>query len=104
MLPAEIKVLNEQTQRKERKIATATELEAAWEPPLIIQFNIIKPEEESLLHHIRVDTPHSVRTCNYQYVKELQKMLKYVQTLALLNPCYPLHINLLAEAGIKHYL
>ena len=57
MLPQEIKQLIENTTGKQRKIAPPTELDAALEPLLILQLNIIKPKGESLIHHIGVDTP-----------------------------------------------
>ena len=104
MLPEEIKQLIENTPRKGRKIATPTELDAALEPLLIFQFNITKPKEESLLHHIRVNTPPIVRSLYDQHEKALRNMLKYVQTLGLVNAYHPLDIDLLGEAAIKHYL
>ena len=52
MLPEEITELIENTPRKEAKITTPTELDAALDPALIIQFNITKPKEESLLQHM----------------------------------------------------
>ena len=104
MLPEEIKQLIENTSGKERKIAPPTELDAALEPLLILQLNITKPKEESLLHHIRVDTPPIVRSFYDQHEKELLNILKYVQTLGLVNAYHPLDIDLLAEAAIKHYL
>ena len=104
MLPEEIKQLIENTPRKERKIATATDLDAVLEPLLIFQLNIIKPKEERLLHHIRVDTPPIVRSFDDQHEKELLHILKYVQTLRLVNAYHPLDIDLLAEAVIEHDL
>ena len=104
MVPEEIKQLIENTTRKERKIAPATELDAALEPLFIFQLNINKPKEESLLHHIRVDIPAIVRSSYDQHEKELLNILKYVQTLGRVNAYYPLDIDLLAEAAIKHYL
>ena len=104
MLPEEIKQLIENTLCKERKIAPPTELDAALEPLFIFQLNITKPKEESLLHHIRVDTPPIVRYFYVQHEKELLKILKYVQTLGLVNVYHPWDIDLLAEAAIKHYL
>ena len=62
MLPEEIKQLIENTLRKESKITTPTELDAVLQPPRIFQFNISKPGEDSLLHHIPVDTPPIVST------------------------------------------
>ena len=56
MLPEQIKQLIENTPRKERKIATPTELDAALEALLILQLNITNPNEESLLHQIPVNT------------------------------------------------
>ena len=81
ILPEEIKQLIENTPRKERKIAPPTELDAALEPLFIFQLNIIKPKQESLLHHIRIDTPAIVRCFYDQHEKELRNILKYVQTL-----------------------
>ena len=104
MLPEEIEQLIENTPRKERKIAPATELDAALEPLLIFQHNITKPKEESLAHHIRVDTPPILRSFYEQHEKELLTILKYVQTLGLVNAHHPLNINLPAEVAIKHYL
>ena len=104
MLPEEIKQLIENTPGKERKIAPPTELDAAREPLLIFRLNITKPKDASLLHHIRVDTPPIVRSFHDQHEKELLNILKYVQTLGLVNAYYPLDIDLLAEAAIKHYL
>ena len=52
MLPEEITQLIVNTPRKEGKITTPTELDAAQEPALIMQFNITKLKEESLLHHM----------------------------------------------------
>ena len=102
MLPEEIKQLIENTPRKERKIAPPTELDAALEPLLIFQLNITKPKQGSLLHHIRVDTPPIVRSSYDQHEKELLHILKYVQTLGLVNAYHPLDIDLLAEAAITH--
>ena len=104
MLPEEIKQLIENTTRKERMIAPPTELDAALEPLLIFQLKITKPKEESLLHHIRVDTLPIVRSFYDQHEKELLNMLKYIQTLGLVNAYHLLDIDLLAEAAIKHYL
>ena len=104
MLADEIKQLIENTPRKERKIAPPTELDAALEPLLIFQLNITKPKEESLLHHIRVNTPPIVRSVYDQHEKELWNIPKYVQTLGLVNAYDLLDIDLLAEAAIKHYL
>ena len=104
MVPDEILQLIENTPRKKRKIAPPTELDAALEPVLSLQLNITKPEEESLLHHIRVDTPPIVRSFYDPHEKELLNILKYVQTLGLVNAYHPLDIDLLAEAAIKHYL
>ena len=104
MLPEEIKQLIENTPRKESKIAPPTELDAALEPLLIFQLNIVKPKEESLLHHIKVDTPPIVRSLYDQHEKELLNILKYIRTLGLVNAYYPLAIDLLAEAAIKNYL
>ena len=104
MLPVEIKQLIENTPRKARKIAPPTELDAALEPLLIFQLNITKPKEESLSHQIKVNTPPIVRSFYDQHEKELLNILKYVQTLGLVNAYYPLDFDLLAEAAIKHYL
>ena len=104
MVPEEIKQLIENTPCKERKIAPPTELDAALEPLLIIHLNITKPKEESLLHHIRVNTPPIVRSFYDQHEKELLHILKYVQTLELVNAYHGLDIDLLADAAIKHYL
>ena len=103
MLPEEIKQLIENTLRKERKITTPTELDSAMEPPLIFQYNITNPKEERLLHHIRVDTPSIVRTFYDQHEKELLYIMKYVQTLGLVNVYHPLDIDLLGEGALKHY-
>ena len=62
MLSEEIKQLIENPPGEEKKIAPPTELHAALEPPLIFQFNVTKPKEDSLLHHIEVYTPLIVRT------------------------------------------
>ena len=99
-----MKQLIENTPRKERKIAPPTELNAALERLLIFQLNITKPQEESLLHHIREDTLSILRSFYNQHEKELLNILKYVQTLGLVNAYHPLDIDLLAEAAIKHYL
>ena len=104
MLSDEIKQLIQNTPRKERKITTPTELDAALEPPLIFQFNMINPKQESLLHHIRVDAPPIVRTFYDQFEKELLNILKYVQTLGLGNAYHPLDIDLLAEAAVQYSL
>ena len=104
MLPEEIKQLIQNTPRKECKIRTPTECDAALEPPLICQSNITKPKEESLLHHIRVDTPPIERTFYDQPEKVLLHILKYVQTLGLVNAYHTLDIDLLAEEAVKHYL
>ena len=69
ILPDEIQQLIENTPHKAKKITTPTELEAALEPPLIFQFNITTPKEDSLLHHIRVHTPPIVRTFYDQHEK-----------------------------------
>ena len=103
MLAEEIKQLIENTPRKERKITTSTELDAALEPPLNFQFNITKSKEASLLHHIRVDTPPIVRTFYDQYETELLHIVKYIQTQGLVNAYNPLAIDLLAEAAVQHY-
>ena len=104
MLPEEIEQLIENTPHKEQKIITPTELDAALEPPLIFQFNITKPKQESLLHHIRVDTPPIVRTFYDKHEKEPLNILKYVQTLGLVNVYHLLDIDWLAKAAVKHYL
>ena len=49
-------------------------------------------------------TPPIVRSFYDQHEKELLHILKYVQTLGLVNAHHPLDIDLLAEAAIKHYL
>ena len=103
MLPEEIEQLIENPPGKEKKIAPPTELDAALEPLLIFQLNIHKPKEESLLHHIRVDTPPILRSFHDQHEKELLNILKHVQTLGLVNAYYLLDIDLQAEAAIKHY-
>ena len=104
MLPEEIEQLIENPPGEEKKIAPPTELHAALEPLLIFQLNIDKPKEESLLHHIKVDTPPIVRSVYDQHEKELLNILKYIQTLGLENAYHPLDIDLLAAAAIKHYL
>ena len=85
MLPEEIKQLIEKTPRKDMKITTPTELDAVLEPTHIFQFNIFKPKEVGLLHHIRVYTMPIVRTFNDLHEKELLNILTYVQTLGLVN-------------------
>ena len=104
ILPEDIKQVIEHTPRKERKIAPPTELDAALEPLRIFQLNITKPKEESLLHHIRVYTPPIIRSLYDLHEKEFLNILKYVQTLGLVNAYHPLDIDLLAEAGINLYL
>ena len=104
MLPEEIQQLIENTPRKEGKIKTPTLFDAALEPALIFQFNIAKLKQERVLHHMRVDTPPFVRTFHDQHEKELQNILKYVQTLGLVNASHSQDIALLAEAAVKHYL
>ena len=89
MLPEEIKQLIENTPPKDRKIAPPAELNAALEPLLIFQLNITKPKEGSLLHQMRVDIPPLVTSFYDQHEKELQNILKYVQTLGLVNAYYP---------------
>ena len=79
MLPEEIKQLIENTTRKERMIAPPTELDAALEPFLIFQLNLTKPKEESLLQHIKVDTPPIVRSLYDQHEKELLNILKLLR-------------------------
>ena len=79
-------------------------LDAALELPLIFQFYITKLKQDSLLHHIRVDTPPIVSTLYDLHEKELQNILKYVQPFGLANAYHPLDIDLLAEAAVKHYL
>ena len=103
MLPEEIKQLIENTSGKERKIATPSDLDAALLPTLSFILNIIKPKEESLLHHMRVNTPPIVRSFYEQHVENLLHILKYVQTLGLENAYHPLDIDLLAEVAVKHY-
>ena len=85
MLPEEIKQLIWNTPRKERKITTPTELHAVVKAPLIFQCYIIKPKQHSLLHHIRVHTPTSVRTFYYLHGTELLNILKHVHTQELVN-------------------
>ena len=104
MLPEEIQQRIENTLREERKIAPPTELDAALEPLFIFQLNITEPKEESLLHHIRVDTPPIVRSFCDQHETELLNIFKYAQTLGLVNAYHPLDIDLLAKAAIKHNL
>ena len=104
MLPAQIKKLIENTPRKERNIVPPTKLDAALEPLLIFQLNITKVQEESLLYHIRMYTPPIARSFYNQYEKDLPNIVKYLQTLELVNAYYPLDIDLLAETAIKHYL
>ena len=89
MRPEEIKQLIKNTPRKARKIAPPTELDAVLEPLLIFQLKITKPKEESLLHHIRVNKPPIVRSFYDQHEKELRNILKYVQTLGLVNAYHP---------------
>ena len=104
MLPEEIKQLIENISRKESKITTPTELNTAPEPALMSQLNITKAKKHSLLHHMRVDTPPIVRTLYDKQEKELLHILRYVQTLGLVNAYHPLDVDLLAEAAVKHYL
>ena len=104
MLAGAIKQLIENTRYKVRQITTPTELDSTLEPPFIIRFNIIQPKRDSLLHHIRVDTPTIIRTFYDHHEIELLSMLKYVQTLALVNAYHALDIDLRAEAAVKHYL
>ena len=104
MLPEEIKQLIENTPRKEGTIDPPTELDIALAPVLIFQLNITKPKQDSLLHNIRMDTLPIVRSFYDQHEKELLNILKYVQTLGLVNAFHTLDIDLLAEAAIKHYL
>ena len=104
MLSEDIKQLIVNTPRKKRKIAPPTELDAALEPLLIFQLNFTKPTEESLLHHIRVDTLPIVTSFYNQHATELLNILKYVQTLGLINAYHPLDMILLVEAAVKHYL
>ena len=54
MLPGDTKQLMANIPRKERNIATPTELEAVLLPALILQLYITKPKQESLLHAIYV--------------------------------------------------
>ena len=84
-------------------MTTPTELDAALEPRLVFQFHIAKPKEESLSYHIAVDTPPIVRTFHNQHEQELLRILKYVQTLALVNACQALDIYLLPEAVVTYY-
>ena len=51
-----------------------------------------------------MDTLPIVRTFCYQHKTELVTILKYVQTLGLVNAYHPLDIDLLAEAAVKHYI
>ena len=44
-----------------------------------------------------------VRTFYEQYEEKLLKILMYVHILSLMNAYYPLDIDLLAEAAVKHY-
>ena len=104
MLPEEIKQLIENIRRKKGTIAPPTELDPALEPLLIFQLNITKGKEESLLHHIRVDTPPIVRSFNDQHEKELLNILKYVRTLGLVNAYHPLDIDLLIPTVISRSL
>ena len=103
MLPEEINQLIENTARKERKITTPTELDVALLPTLSFRLNINKPKQESLLHHIRVDTPPIVTSFYEQHEEKLLHIVKYVQTLGLANAYLPLNIDLLAEAAVKQY-
>ena len=51
-----------------------------------------------------MDTLPIVRTFYDQHEKELLNILKYVQTLGLVNVYHPLDIYLLDEVAVKHYL
>ena len=104
ILPAGIEQVIENTPRKEWKITTPTELDAALEPPLIFQFNITKLQEDSLLHYMRADTLPIVRTFGNQHEKELLHILKNIQKLGLVNAYHPLDIDLLATVAVKHCL
>ena len=103
MLPEEIKQVIKNTQFKESKITTPTELDAAVEPLCIFQFNITKPKEESLLHYIQVYTPPVVQTFHDQHDNELPNILMYVQIQGLGNAHHTLDIDLLPEPAVKHY-
>ena len=50
-----------------------------------------------------MDTPSIVRTFYNQHQKELLNILKYIQTLGLVNEYHPLDIDLLAAGAVKHY-
>ena len=102
ILTGAINQLMENTWYKESTITSPTELDAALELSPIFQLNIIKPKEASLLHHIRVNISSIVRTFYNEHEKDLLPMQTYVQTLALVNAYYPLHIDLLAGAAVKH--
>ena len=51
-----------------------------------------------------MDTLPIVRTLYPQHENELRNIVKYVQTLGLVNAYHPLDIDLLAEAAVNHYL
>ena len=84
-------------------ITTPTDLDAALEPARNFQCHITKPNQGSLLHHIRVDTPPIIRTCYNQHEKELRNIRKYAQSQRLVNAYHPLNIDLLAQAAAEHY-
>ena len=104
MLSEKMKQVIENSSCKKENITSPIELDAARKPPLILQFNILKPKKESLLHHIRVHTQSIVRTFHDQHVKELFHILKYVQTLGLVRAYHLVDIDLLGNAAVKHYL
>ena len=60
-----------------------------------------KPKQESHLHHIRVDIPTIVRTFYAQHAEKVLNILKYVQTVGLVNTYHALGIDLLAEAAVN---
>lgn len=93
MLPEEIKQLMQNTTHKERNMTSPTELAAALNISPIFQLNIHKPKEESLLHHLQVDTPPIVSTFYDQHPKELLNFLQYMHTLGLANKYHRKTLN-----------
>ena len=49
-------------------------------------------------------TPPLVRAIYDQHEKELLNIPNYVETLAVVNAYYALHMDLQAEATVKHYI
>ena len=97
VMPSEVIFdLIEDTSCAARKIASAIACEVAPETIIILQFNIPKPREECLSHHIRVYIPPMVRSFHKQLEKELLHILAYVQILELVNVCHSLDIDVLA--------